>query len=136
MSGKHRVLNMPENAWIIPSYVGLFLNVPKFVWMAFVLHSPIDCFLGRKNLIFSIVTGSIWFCFLFLDWIFCASKVLDLVLPLGAKGARGFESYTTSEIPNKYIYDAFLMIYLSILLLLLFSLFGTSKELIRDSQRL
>ena len=31
--------------------------------------------------------------------------------------AGGCESYATSEIPNKYIYDAFLMIYLSILLL-------------------
>ena len=66
----------------------------------------------------------------------CTSKVLNLLLPLGAKGAGGFESYTISEIPNKYIYDAFLMIYLSILLLLFFSLFGTSKELIGDSQRL
>ena len=66
----------------------------------------------------------------------CTSKVLHLLLPLGAKGARGFESYTTSEIPNKYIYDVFLMIYVSILWLLFFSLLGTSKELIRDSQRL
>ena len=30
------------------------------------------------------------------------------------------ESYPTNDIPNKYIYDAFLMIYLSILLLLFF----------------
>ena len=63
----------------------------------------------------------------------CKSKVLNLLIPLGAKGAGGFESYITSEIFNKY---AFLMIYLSILLLLFFSLFGTSKELIGDSQRL
>ena len=33
------------------------------------------------------------------------------------KGAWGFESYPTSGISNKYIYDGFLMIYLSILLL-------------------
>ena len=39
----------------------------------------------------------------------CTSKVLNLPLPLGTKGAGGFESYITSEIPNKYIYDAFLM---------------------------
>ena len=37
---------------------------------------------------------------------------------LGAEGAVGLEFYPTSEIRNKYIYDAFLMIYLSILLLL------------------
>ena len=41
MSGKHRVLNMPEYAWIIPGYVWFYLNMPKFVWIAFVLHSPI-----------------------------------------------------------------------------------------------
>ena len=64
------------------------------------------------------------------------SKVSNLLLPLGTEGAGGFESYATSEIPNKYIYDAFLMTYLPILLLLFFSLFGTLKELIRDSQRL
>ena len=33
------VLNMAEYAWIIPEYVLLCLEVPKFVWMAFVLHS-------------------------------------------------------------------------------------------------
>ena len=52
-----------------------------------------------------------------------------MLLPLGADGAWGFESYPTSEIPNKYIYDGFLMFYLFILLLLFFSLFGTSKEI-------
>ena len=46
------------------------------------------------------------------------SKVSNLLLPLGTEGAGGFESYATSEIPNKYIYDAFLMTYLPILLLL------------------
>ena len=55
-----------------------------------------------------------------------------MLLPLEAKGAGDFESYTTSEIPNKCIYDVVLMIYLSILLLLFFALFGTSKELIGD----
>ena len=47
-------------------------------------------------------------------------SISNFVLPLGAKGARGFESYRTSQILNKYIYGAFLMIYLSILLLLFF----------------
>ena len=42
-----------------------------------------------------------------------------MLLPLGVEWAEetgGRESYTTSDIPYKYIYDAFLMIYLSILL--------------------
>ena len=49
----------------------------------------------------------------------------------GTEGARGRESYSPSDIINKYIYDAFLMIDLSILFLLYFIYF----ELIRDSQR-
>ena len=40
------------------------------------------------------------------------SKISNLLLPVWAEGAGGCESYPTSEIPNKYIYDAFLMIYL------------------------
>ena len=48
------------------------------------------------------------------------SKVLNLLLPLGSIGAGSFESYTTSEMLNKYIFDASLVIYLSILLLLFF----------------
>ena len=35
----------------------------------------------------------------------------------GAEGTGGCESYSISEITNKYIYDAFLMIYLSTSLL-------------------
>ena len=38
MSGLPRVLNMLEYAWIIPGYDWLYLNVPKSVWIAFVLH--------------------------------------------------------------------------------------------------
>ena len=64
------------------------------------------------------------------------SEVSNLLLHFGAEWAWGFESYPPSEIPNKYIYDAFLIIYLSILFAVAFSLFGTPKELIRDSQRL
>ena len=36
----------------------------------------------------------------------------------GFEGSRGRTSHPTNDIPNKYIYDAFSMIYLSILLLL------------------
>ena len=55
---------------------------------------------------------------------------------MGTEGAGGCESYPSNYITNKYIY-AFLMIYLFISLLLFFHLVkGTSKELIRDLQRL
>ena len=47
-------------------------------------------------------------------------KVSNLLLPLGAEVAGCFESYPTSAIRNKYIYNGFLLIYLSILLLLFF----------------
>ena len=53
-----------------------------------------------------------------------------------AEWTGSFKSDPTSEIPNKYIHDAFLMIYFSFLLLLFFHFFDASKELIRDSQRL
>ena len=42
-------------------------------------------------------------------------------------GVRGFESYPTNEISNKDIYDAFLMICLSILFLLFFVMFWHFK---------
>ena len=59
------------------------------------------------------------------------------MLPMETEGAGGCESYPSNYITNKYIYDAFLMIYLFISLLLFFHLVkGTSKELIRDLQRL
>ena len=40
-----------------------------------------------------------------------------MLLPLGAEGTRGRESYPNNHISNKYIYDGFLMIYLTILFL-------------------
>ena len=114
--------------------------------MSFVLHSPIfnplskgtiDCFLGKNKIDFFYSDWMYFILFFVFRLNICTSKVLNLLLPLGAKGAGGFQSYTTSILRNKYIYDAFLIIYLSILLLLLlFSLFGTSKELIEDPQRL
>ena len=50
------------------------------------------------------------------------SKISDLLLPFGTESAGDHESYPINDISNKYIYDALLMIYLSILLLLLFFL--------------
>ena len=37
----HRVLIMAEYAWIILGYAWLCLNVPKYVWMALVIHLAI-----------------------------------------------------------------------------------------------
>ena len=56
-----------------------------------------------------------------------------MLLPWGggmgeAEEAGGFESYPTSEIPNKNIYGAFLMTYLPILLLLLFHFLALQKN--------
>ena len=43
------------------------------------------------------------------------SKTSNLLLLLGSEGFGVCESYPTSEVSNKYIHDAFLMIYLYIL---------------------
>ena len=43
-----------------------------------------------------------------------------MLLPLGVEGDGGRESYPPNDETIKYIYDAFLKIYLSILLLLFF----------------
>ena len=53
----HRVLIITGYARTILEYAWLCLNVPKYVWMAFVIHLPIvipsiDCFLESKNLMF------------------------------------------------------------------------------------
>ena len=37
------------------------------------------------------------------------NKISNLLFPLGAEGAGGRESYPTNDIPNKHIYDAFLI---------------------------
>ena len=55
------------------------------------------------------------------------SKVSNLLLSWEVEGAGGFKSYPTSEIPNKYIYDGFLMTYSPILLLLLFHFLTLQK---------
>ena len=41
MPGLHRVLNMPEYTWIIPGNAWFYLNLPKSIGMAVVLHLPI-----------------------------------------------------------------------------------------------
>ena len=58
------------------------------------------------------------------------------MLPLGAERVENRESYPTNDIPNEYIYDAFSTILFISFVVVVFPLIGTSKELIRDSQRL
>ena len=91
-----RVTPSSKYAWIISGHVWLCLNLPKFVWIAFVLHSPIvisylkesyNVFLESKNLIFSIVAGSIWFFFFFfLDWMFLQVRFQICYYLWGPKG--------------------------------------------------
>ena len=103
MPGLHRVPNIPEYGWIIPGYAWLYLNLPRSEWMAFVLHllivlpylkETIDCFL--------------LFLFFVFDWIFLQVR---------------FQIYSYLWGATLYpmnIYDAFLIIYLPILLLFFF----------------
>ena len=98
-----RALNMPEYAWIIPGYVWLCLN--SSCWKYLILF-----------LVFRLNTFT--------------NKVSNLLLRLGAEWAGGFESYPTSEIPNKYIYDVFFNDLFTYFIVVVFPLFGNSKELI------
>ena len=120
-----RVAQGSKYAWIIPGYILLCLNVPKFVWMAFTLHSPIvipylnepqTVFLESKNLIIPVAAS--WK-YLILFFVFrlniFASKVSNILLPFGAEEVVVFESQPNSEIPIHLW--CFFMIYLSILLL-------------------
>ena len=129
------VLNMPGYVGIIPGYAWLCLNVLKSVWMAFVFHvlivipcvkEPYVVFLESKNLIFSIV----------FDFVFCfrlnisTSKFSNLLLPFGAEEAGGCESCPTIEIPSKYYLWCFFSDLFIYFVVVVFSLFGISKELI------
>ena len=73
--------------------------------MTFALHLPI---------VISYLSKGTIDCHIF------TSKILDLLLPFGTEGAGGSESYPPNDITNRYIYDAFLIIYLSVLLFLFF----------------
>ena len=90
-----RVTQGSKYAWIFPGYVWLRLNVSKFVWIAFALHlsivipylkEPETVFLESNDLISSIVSRSIWFCFLFLDWIFLQVRFQICSYLWGPKG--------------------------------------------------
>ena len=58
--------------------------------------------------------------FIVLDLIFLQVKFHICSELWGLREPRDRESYTLNDITNKYIYNAFLMIYLSLLLLLFF----------------
>ena len=142
-----RVTQGSKYAWIYLNNFSICLVKPECAYIClngfcFTLthcnplsKGTIDCFLGKKKFNFFYSNGKYLILFFVFRLNICTTKVLNFLLPLWAKGTRGFESYA-SEIPNKYIYNAFLMIYLSILLLLFYSLFGTPKELIGYSQTL
>ena len=94
MPGLHRVLIMPEYAWIIPGYAWMCLNQSQ--WLE--VFNFVKCF--RLNIF--------------------ASKISNLLYLWGLRGlrrARGRESYSNNDIPIKYSCDTFLMICLSILVL-------------------
>ena len=94
-----RVTQGSEYAWIIPGYVWLCLNLPKSVWMAFVLHLLIvipylrEPFFESKHLICSIVVGSM---LCFRPNIF-TSKISSLLLPLG-----GWRIWVLWILPNQW----------------------------------
>ena len=95
--------------------------------MAFVLHLPI---------VIVIVAGGIWFLFIVYSRLnIFASKISDLLLPLGAEGAVGSQSYH----PMIWSINISMMLFNDLFIyfvVVVFPFFGTSKELIRDSQRL
>ena len=109
--------------------------------MAFVLYLPIvilylkeplAVFLKRKNVVSSIVAGSIWLSFFY---------VSNMLLPFWDRGSRGGRGswiliYTTNDIPNKYIYMIFFNDLFIYFVVVVFPLFGASEDLVRDSQRL
>ena len=113
-----RVTQGSKYAWIIPGYVrNLWLNMSE--WLLLYIH-PLEFLISRNHRLFSWKVN-IWFffygsskyliLFFFLDWIVLQVRFQIYYYLLGPKG---FESYSTSEISNKYIIDGFLMTYLSI----------------------
>ena len=79
--------------------------------------------------------GSLWFCFLFLDWMFLQVR---FQIAGTFAGRRGQDLWIlTDQWDTQYIYlwrffnDLFIYFVVAV-----FIFFGTSKELIGDSQRL
>ena len=107
-------------------YAVICVDIPKYAWMAFILHLTIvipclkelyTVFLKRQNLIFSRVAGNTWFVFRFRLSIF-TSTISNLLLHLGTEGRWPWILY-----PQCICQWCFLMIYLSIVVVMLLSLF-------------
>ena len=100
-----------NNSWInlnLLEYAGICVNMPKPIWMAFVLYFPnvILCLVEqvvtylsvytkpeikgwkKQNMIFSTVAGSIWFA-IYIRLNNFTNKILKCLLPLRAEEAEG-----------------------------------------------
>ena len=125
----YRVLNMPEYAWLCLNRLKGFCF--KFTYCNLVSKEIIDSFL----LIFSTLTGSIWFYFCFRLNIF-TSMISNLLSPLWVEGAGGREFWYTQPmiypINTVYLWSFFndLLIYFVVVV---FPIFVASKDFIRDS---
>ena len=131
---------MVEYARIIPGCVLLCLNVPKSFWMAFVSHSPIaipflkepfNVFLESKNLIFSMVAGSIWFCFFVFRMNIFTSTVSNLLLPLGPKGPGALNLTQLMRYPINTSMMLFYDLFIYFLVVVVFFTFCHFKEINR-----
>ena len=101
-----RLTQGSEYVWITLKYARICVNKPKSARKAFVLHVPISIlcllatkfivwrnkmlFSGRDNLIFSIVSGTIWFVCFRLNMF---TKILNLLLLFKVQVAGGHESW-------------------------------------------
>ena len=109
-------------------YAWMCLNLSE--WLLFYLHlsivipylkEPYTVLLESKNLIFFIVAGSIWFYLLFWAKYFFKLDFKSAVA-FGGWADQGPRILPSNDIPSICIYDAFLMICLSILLLFIHNL--------------
>ena len=119
-------------------YAWMCLNLPE--WLLFYilvipyLKEPTTVFLDSKNLIFSVVAGSIWICFFFLDCIFLQLWFQICCYLWGPKGP-GALNLTQ---PVRYSINISMMLFNDLFIyfavVVFSSLFGISKELIRGSK--
>ena len=109
-TGSWVCLNVIELFLNMPEYVGIYINMPKFAWMAFVLHVTnlipwllefVDTYFNKvyslkeQETVFFEETRcdllcSSWMClicFLF-RLVYFTRKISSLLLPLGVKGPR------------------------------------------------
>ena len=145
-SGYVRILEMPQfyiphsytGFWICLNNFWICLNVPKSVWIVFVLHllivipylkEPQMVFLkSKKNRFFYSSWKYFIFCFVFTRFQICRYL-------WGLRGVMNLDMtnqwYTQQIFPWCFFNDLFIYF-----VVVVFPLFGASKGLIRDSQRL